>query len=620
MKLATNELLIEAKNRGISVALIQEPYVGASRVMKSYRGARIFQSAGPRDGTVKAAIAVFNPDLNVVQYPKLTTNNIVVVGLRTGAWEITLVSFYFENSEGGQPITPDLEYLVRIDKEIGSKKWITGGDANAKSSWWGSPLNDHRGEEMLGALNELGLHIQNRGETPTFDTIRGGKRYQSFVDVTACSADLIGVVEDWRVDEGLTSADHNGIVFSIRLQKSKGTKISRTTRLFNTKKANWTSFREKLNQKLVENKFTTAELTNNQERCPNPEVKGHRGVPETKEKYELEAAKAQTESWKEFCCKQDREGVWEGIYRVIGRTTNREEDQPLVKEGEVLDEKGSVKFLAETFYPDDLTDAENSDHRQTRAEAEKVNDGKQVEPCDPPFTMAELQQASESFNPKKAPGADGFTADICQHVIRNHSDAFLIFLNKCLEYHHFPELWKKATVVVLKKPGRTDYTTPKAYRPIEGAFDSAWWPAIRVRLAEEKCPLNLRKVFDSYLRNREIVVRYAGEECTKSLPGVRPGFHRGPILWNLLLDPLLKSLENWKATGIYKLLSRAARVSWGLNPDIVRIIYTATIEPIILYAASVWAPAAKKLMTIKQLQVVQRGIAQKICKGYRTVS
>nr|XP_037869605.1 uncharacterized protein LOC119629076 [Bombyx mori] len=257
---------------------------------------------------------------------------------------------------------------------------------------------------------------------------------------------------------------------------------------------------------------------------------------------------------------------------------------------------------------------------------------------------------------------------------------------------------------------------------IEGAFDSAWWPAIRVRLAEEKCPLNLRKVFDSYPRNREIVVRYAGEECTKiTTKGCVQGSIGGPILWNLLLDPLLKSLENWgeygqafaddvvlvfdgdtalevqgranvalehvrtwgvknklkfapqktnamvitrklkhdtprlrmggidiamsreikllgvtmddrltfnthvanvcrRATGIYKLLSRAARVSWGLNPDIVRIIYTATIEPIILYAASVWAPAAKKLMTIKQLQVVQRGIAQKICKGYRTVS
>ncbi|CAK1602630.1 unnamed protein product [Parnassius mnemosyne] len=75
-----------------------------------------------------------------------------------------------------------------------------------------------------------------------------------------------------------------------------------------------------------------------------------------------------------------------------------------------------------------------------------------------------------------------------------------------------------------------------------------------------------------------------------------------------------------KAIGIYKQLCKAAKVSWGLHPEVIRVIYLATVEPIILYAASVWAQAAKKLGIIKQLAVVQRGIAQKLCKAYRTVS
>lgn len=41
---------------------------------------------------------------------------------------------------------------------------------------------------------------------------------------------------------------------------------------------------------------------------------------------------------------------------------------------------------------------------------------------------------------------------------------------------------------------------------------------------------------------------------------------------------------------------------------------------IVLYAASVWAPAAEKLMTKKQFETLQRGIAQKQCGAYRTVS
>ncbi|XP_073963046.1 uncharacterized protein [Choristoneura fumiferana] len=117
---------------------------------------------------------------------------------------------------------------------------------------------------------------------------------------------------------------------------------------------------------------------------------------------------------------------------------------------------------------------------------------------------------------------------------------------------------------------------------IEGAFDSAWWPEIRVRLAEENCPLNLRRVIDSYLSDREVVVR--------------------------------------KAAGICKQLTKAAKVSWGLHPEVVKTIYVATIEPVILYAASVWAPAAEKLTTRKKFEVIQRGIAQKQCGAYRTVS
>ncbi|XP_073958603.1 uncharacterized protein [Choristoneura fumiferana] len=75
-----------------------------------------------------------------------------------------------------------------------------------------------------------------------------------------------------------------------------------------------------------------------------------------------------------------------------------------------------------------------------------------------------------------------------------------------------------------------------------------------------------------------------------------------------------------KAINIHKQLAKAAKTSWGLHPEVIRVIYVATVEPIILYAASVWAPAVSKLCVMRQLATVQRGIAQKLCKAYRTVS
>ncbi|CAH2084371.1 unnamed protein product [Euphydryas editha] len=42
---------------------------------------------------------------------------------------------------------------------------------------------------------------------------------------------------------------------------------------------------------------------------------------------------------------------------------------------------------------------------------------------------------------------------------------------------------------------------------IEGAFDNAWWPKIRVRLAEEKCPINIRRLLGNYLSDRRVTAR-----------------------------------------------------------------------------------------------------------------
>ncbi|CAB3249970.1 unnamed protein product [Arctia plantaginis] len=227
-----------------------------------YRGVRVFQNTGQGGGTVKAAMAVFDPNLDVVQYPQLTTDNIVVVGIRTSAWMITLVSFYFEPTE---PVGPYLERLKYIRRKIGSQRIVLGGDANAKSTRWGSRIEDSRGEAFSGALGEMDLHVLNSGNIPNFDTVRGGVRYCSYVDVTACTSDVIAWIDGWRVDEGLVSSDHNGIVFNINLNRAKGINIKRTTRKYNTKKANWDGFQVQLTRLIAENNIKPEDATNTHE-------------------------------------------------------------------------------------------------------------------------------------------------------------------------------------------------------------------------------------------------------------------------------------------------------------------------------------------------------------------
>ncbi|GBP10273.1 Putative 115 kDa protein in type-1 retrotransposable element R1DM [Eumeta japonica] len=257
---------------------------------------------------------------------------------------------------------------------------------------------------------------------------------------------------------------------------------------------------------------------------------------------------------------------------------------------------------------------------------------------------------------------------------------------------------------------------------IEGAFDNAWWPAIRSQLLAHKCPVNLYGMVMGYLRDREVVVRYAGGESRRmTSKDCIQGSIVSPTFWNLVLDFLLQELgdlgvyvqtfaddvvlmfsgqsasalevevnralahvkdwDDWnklrfapsknnpmmltkklkfdvptiymgniiialvdeirflgitidkrltftpheakvckKAGNIYKGIARVVKATWRLSLEIVKMIYVVVIEPIVLYVSCAWAPATSKLGVTKMLDALQRSVALKACRAYRTVS
>lgn len=841
--LATNELFLEARKRNISFALVQEPYVGAAGELKRYSGTRILQCEQNRTKPVKAAIVVFDDDIEILNDQTTINENIVLTCFKTTRWTIALVSVYFENN---QPLQPYLNKLREFLDRTRTDKTLVGGDINAWSTWWGSVREDERGDLYRGFLDEMDWHILNQGTDPTYDTVRGERLFTSCVDVTVCSPHMLKYVSDWRVDKEVTCSDHNAIAFRLDLEKAPEEKRRKSTRIYNTRKANWSRFTEELQNSLKGNNITVSHIANIQDReqleeivqsyiecmrkaCDNavPLIRNkHRkkflpwwtdeldtlksavntkrrrirsAAPkrrrhvveeylEAKTVYENEVSKVQTESWKRYCTKQDRESMWDSVYRVIRGKSGGQEDLLLEDGGVTLSPEKSVELLAKTFYPDDNSLEDNDIHEDIRRKAGTLCDSISSDINDPSFTMAELIRTVSSFNPQKAPGPDGFTADICRRAVFAEKEVFLEILNRCLHLSYFPSPWKEAAVVVLRKPGKSDYTKAKSYRPIgllsvlgkvlekmlvrrirwhllprtnpkqygfvpqrstedalydlvqqvqanlrskemmvivsldiEGAFDSAWWPAIKSQLIRLKCPLNLRRLVNSYFEGRKVVVSYAGRSYAKDTnKGCVQGSIGGPTFWNLLLDPLLNDLvtrdvytqafaddvvlmisghtavkiqekvnqtlayvHEWgirnklkfsahkthamvvtkklkydtpimrmgeneipivdeirllgltidkkltfnshvtnvcrKAMNIYKQLARTAKLEWGLSSEIVRTIYVAVIEPIVMYASSAWSPASEKIMVQNQLNALQRRFAQKICKAYRTV-
>ncbi|KAI3545670.1 zinc knuckle [Colletotrichum abscissum] len=84
----------------------------------------------------------------------------------------------------------------------------------------------------------------------------------------------------------------------------------------------------------------------------------------------------------------------------------------------------------------------------------------------PPVSESEVEDAIQEAAPLKAPGPDGIT-NLALQVARPWITPHLVrIFNQSLRLGYCPQHFRKSTTVVLRKPGKDNYTVPKAYRPI----------------------------------------------------------------------------------------------------------------------------------------------------------
>lgn len=70
------------------------------------------------------------------------------------------------------------------------------------------------------------------------------------------------------------------------------------------------------------------------------------------------------------------------------------------------------------------------------------------------------------MSPNKAPGVDGITAYVLRKSWDLISETFTKILEECIRNFYFPQVWKKANVVVILKDINKDVTIAKSYRPV----------------------------------------------------------------------------------------------------------------------------------------------------------
>lgn len=493
--LVSDQILDYSRANGVEVLLLQEvPTSGERLVGFDYGAVKTVLSC--RDGSAGAAIVVLNQDIEVVALQGLCDRYCAVASLRKKSGRaVVFVSAYFKYSIPTRIFTDRLgDILDRIDQDV-----LIGADVNAHSpQWFSRPGNNSgaaRGTHVESLIAEKHLTVHNQpGHLDTYERPGMGA---SNIDVTLTrGGSLTNAVSEWEVVD-VTDSDHRTIRYKIRVGSgSEGPAVGKSR--FNTRKADWDRFRWVLAQKVLGDPETTVggcgrvaeSLTlalvqameasmprsrksgrikppwwdagleeskrrlNNFRRTKDYKVSDREQFRVLRNDHLKKIRRAKMESWRKFATSINSD-VWGPVYRWArnGSSKSRVPNAVLRSDGTfTVTALETAECLLECLIPRD----------ETAPVFEMECEGR----VRPEVTEAEVKSAVWRMAPNKAPGLDGITAGVLRKAWGVIGTPLTSVMRECLRKSEFPDCWKTAEVVVIKKGEDRDPSLPKSYRPV----------------------------------------------------------------------------------------------------------------------------------------------------------
>jgi len=170
--------------------------------------------------------------------------------------------------------------------------------------------------------------------------------------------------------------------------------------------------------------------------------------------HDHEIEKARTDKWREFVNKADGKT----IYQVKKYITNIPTPTfiPTLNTNAATNEE-KVNTLRKAFFPKPPP-ADLKDIRRAKYPKEV--------PYKHQVTIRQIRNAVEKLAPEKAPRPDEIANIVIQKTLPLIEQHLQALMQASIDLGHFPKPFKQTNTVVLRKPGKPDYTVTKAYRPI----------------------------------------------------------------------------------------------------------------------------------------------------------
>lgn len=510
----TKETLNYILNENIDIAFVSEPWLMSQNHPANISPLTCLYHDTPNNRTT-AAIYVNNNNINPILIQQLSSSKLCVVDVSLNGQLTRLVSVY--RSPADLDIEKLIDELEQTFPSTSNHDIIIAGDFNAHHTEWSCPTNDRFGEYMYDFSIANNLNIHNEGTSPTFVNIYNNT--SSIIDLTFSSTGTN--IEQWKVKpDAIIGSDHSAIEFSINPSPTQSTDNNRrkSTYRYRTEDVNWETiapaFRTEMDRKNISKHSIAAAKTPEEidnlvtsitttiievcdqsikrrgrfiiKKCPwwDDELEQMKkstirskhqyqnaksnGQPnnilqqklevyiENKRNYAKKIRQKSTDNFTKYL--QSCQGMTDikKINKLIADTTTTKFPTTLMVNGRpTTDHNSNVNALMDRFFPAHPPQNLSNPNYLSLFGDDEV-----------PFSNDEILQASKSMNHKKAPGADGLTADIIYHFITANIVTVKELFNKCLSMGHFPSPWKVATIRFLPKPGKSNYKLIDNYRPI----------------------------------------------------------------------------------------------------------------------------------------------------------
>lgn len=636
---AVNEIKNKLNELKPDILLLQEPYSRHQRVIFDMSSRICHHEPDSPTGSVHVASIILNPKIVVKTIKEFTNTFCTTIGVSSEKEAIIISNVYVQPN---QMTTLHIDFLTNLAANFSTCHLIVCGDFNSRSTIWYDSVTNRNGTLFKDIFNRTDLMIQN-DKTHTCITHNGS----SLIDLTLTNIFANGTISDWRVERLSTISDHKAIIFRLNLHASAPViNLGDSNWSFSENKADWENYARVFEVAHRKDRLIAmtcpADVDRNVQLITDQLIESaYKALPISKKptsarttvwNKELEFLRLHFHNMRNLYMKKKvskaaynkarnryvntynktrRRGFWEYLEEAnsnnaYGKTfklwkkrlTTAPKDIPFVDALDVTTQKKQMKQLLDQLFPDDDCSTDNEEVTELRGYTISASNNDSIE-----FEANEVSSTIEQLKPKKAPGIDRVSNRMIKSVKSTIVDQLADIFNCCINLGYFPLLWKTAKVIVLPKPGKADYSIPKAYRPIaltphlskileklirnrlqdylllnvrqhgfkqgcstitalrtltdliidkkdkhrvavvaidiSGAFDNAFWPAIFRQLDKHGVPAQLIKIVQSYLNNRIIKFNHQGIKTEKELSKGTP---QGGVLSPLLWNIILDEM------------------------------------------------------------------------------